>query len=303
MSSRATIIAALLMIEVAIVGETLVALRGKSEAPAYVSSFGEGQVSGANLVEGGAHQIFDARTHPALTVDIGYADLTIRTTNSARIDISVSASKAFGIFRTKAPIVARADGARIDVAMTGGRGWSLGDNRMVTVLVPPQTQVTVVNAGDIKANGLRAQAEFNSIGRGSVTVEDYQAPVLVASSNGRIALREIVARRLDALSSDGRVDGTELQVRDGRVESDGRVTLGFAAGADTLVNAQTRNGSVRLWGFGAGARAAAGHTSSDGGDGDSGNGDSSAQTVRVGNGNGRLDVRASDGNINLDQQG
>jgi len=109
-------------------------------------------------------------------------------------------------------------------------------------------------------------------------------------------MRQIVATRIDATSSDGRVVGTGLQVRDGTVESDDSVTLGFAAGSDTLVNAQTDDGKVRLSGFDA-SKAGTEHKSDDGDD------DSASQTVRVGAGDGHFDVHSSDGNINLAQEG
>jgi len=157
----------------------------------------------------------------------------------------------------------------------------------------------VVNAGDIKANGLRADGSFNSIGNGSVTVGDYDAPALhVAASNGHIFLHQIVASSLDATSSNGRVEGTGLQVRDGSVEGDGRVTLGFAAGTDTLVTARTSNGRISVSGFSAAASFTTRPKSSDDDDDDS-----PSQTVRVGAGNGHFDVHSSDGNVILSQEG
>jgi len=295
MISRGTIIAALFVVELAIIGEAFIAIRGDRAAP-FGPSVEAQALSGPHLVEDGPHEIFDAGAHPALTVDIGYADLTILTGKSSQIDVSLSGDTEFGMFRTKAPIAARQDGDTIRIATTSGHRWSMGDDRMVTVLVPPETRVTVVNAGDIRASGLRAEASFTSIGRGSVTVDDYDAPALqVSSSDGPIVLRRIVAPRLDATSSNDRVDGTALQVRDGTIESDGRVTLGFATGADTMVTAKTSDGKINVSGF---SSDASGHPSS--ADDDE---DASSQTVRVGPGDGRLDVHASDGNITLAQEG
>ena len=298
MIPRSTIIAALLVIEVAILGEALVAVRAGQAAPSPGRGVVAQAAAGSRLVEGGPHQIFDAAAHPALTVDIGDADLTILTSKAAQIDVSVSASNAFGVFRATAPIAAREDGGTIRIAAGREHRWSMGDDRMVTVVVPAETRVTVVEAGDIKANGLRAEASFNSVGSGSVTVEDYDAPALhVAASNGRISLHEIVAARFDAASSNGRVEGTALQVHDGSVESDGPVTLGFATGADTLVTAEAKNGRVSVTGLPAAASAGTAHR-----DGDDDE-DSSSQTVRFGAGTGHLDVHASDGNISLAQEG
>jgi hypothetical protein len=294
MISRGTVIAALFVVELAIIGEAFVAIRGDQPALS-APRIDAPAASGPHLVEDGPHEIFQAGAHPALTVDIGYADLTILTGKSSQIDVSLSGDTAFGVFRTKGPLVALRDGETIRIVATSGHRWSIGDDRMVTVLVPAETQVTVVKAGDIRASGLRAEASFNSIGHGSITVDDYDAPALhVSSSDGPIVLHRIVAPRLDATSSNDRIEGTALQVRDGTIESDGRVTLGFATGADTVITAKASDGKINLSGFSSGA---SGHASS--ADDDE---DSSLQTVRVGSGDGRLDVHASDGNITLAQE-
>ncbi len=286
MSLRGTIIAALVVIELAIVGESVAALHGGQPAPWSAQLTGARAESGPQFVKDGPHQRFAAGPHPALTVDIGYADLTILTRETSQIEVGVRASTAFGILREKAPIAARADGETIRIETSDKHAWSTGDDRMVTVLVPPGTKVTVVNAGNIRANGLRAEASFNSTGNGSVTVEDYDAPALhVASSSGRISLHRFVAARLDATSSKGRVEGTGLQVRDGSVDADGRVALGFAAGADTLVTAEASNGRVSALGFAAASEDV-----------------SSSRSVRVGTGHGHFDVHSSDGNITLSQE-
>ena len=288
MIGRGTIIAVLLVIELAIVGEAGVVIHGGRPAP----SPGQRAASGARLVEDGPHQVFGAGAHPALTVDIGYADLTILAGETSQVDVSLRASTAYGVLRARAPITARADGETIDIATADAGGWSTGDNRRVIVRVPPGTKVTVVDAGDIQATGLRAEASFKSIGRGSVTLDDYAAPALRIASNGRIGLHRIVAAHLDATSDDGRVDGTEMQVRDGSIESDGRVTLGLAAGTDTLVTAETSAGRISVSGFPAAASPTTSRTS-----GDDGADEASSRTVRVGAGNGHLDVHASDGDI------
>jgi hypothetical protein len=295
MIPRGPIVAALIMIELAIAGEAVIALRGGQFAPPQAARLVVPTGSPTRIVEDGPHDVFDASGRPALSVDIGYADLTIITREASQIDVSVSASNAFGFFRATAPINARSDGEILHIATDGGPMWAIGDDRMVTVVVPPETRVTVVNAGDIKAIGLRAEASLKSIGHGSVTVDDYDAPTLVAASHGRISLDGVVAGRLDATSTDGRIEGSALHVRDGSVDSSGRVTLGFAAGSDTLVTAETNNGRVRLSGLATTATRVTGSGDSDD--------DSSAETIRLGAGDGHLTVHASDGNINLAQQG
>ncbi|MGP6155971.1 MAG: DUF4097 family beta strand repeat-containing protein [Vulcanimicrobiaceae bacterium] len=301
MITRARLIAVLVVMEAAVVGGMVLAIRG--DPAQWAAQHTDAAVaSGANLAEGRAHRTFEAGAHPALTVDIGYADLTIRAGDPSKFDVSVSKSAAYGIFRAKAPITARQEGDTIHIGTNSRHHWSIGDDRMVTVLVPPQTRVIVVNAGNIEANGLRAEASFNSIGSGgTVAIEDYDAPALhVAEAKGLISLRRVVADRVDAAIDDGRIEGTALRVRDGSVETrDGRVTLGFAPGADTLVTAQTSDGGmVRVAGSPA---APSGKTASKSDDNADEVDDSTSRTVRIGNGDGRLDVHASDGDIEISQ--
>jgi hypothetical protein len=299
MITRSQVVAGLLAIEIAVVGAAVVAIRGSDPASSSTETVHVPVpriASGSHLVEGGPARTFDAGDHPALSVDVGYADLTILPNKAPQIDVSVSASSAFGMLRATDPIGASEDAGTIRIATNGQGGWSAGDDRMVTVLVPPETKVTVVSAGDIKASGLRAEASLNSVGRGSVTVEDFDAPALHVAANERILLQQVVAPRLDVTSDDGHVIGSELQVRDGSVESDGRVTLGFAAGSDTLVTAEASDGKIGVTGF-AGVPTLPTVRKSDGDDNDS-----SSQTVRVGAGEGHLDVHSSDGNITLAQE-
>jgi len=288
MLPRAQLLAVLVVIELAIVGGMVNAVRGDQPGPSLLP--------GPRLVEDGPHQVFYAGAHPSLTVDIGYADLTILTRSGAQVDVAVSKSTDFGPFRATAPITARQDGGTIRIATTAGRGWSVGDDRMVTVLVPPGTQVAVINAGDISATGLRAEASFHAVGRGSITIADFDAPTLrVTASNGPISLQQIITTRLDATSRKDRVEGTALQVRDGLIESDDAVSLGFAPGADTMLTAQTSGGVVRAAGF---AVVPSVITASKGSDDDA-----SSQILRIGTGAGHLDVHSRSGDIDLSQQG
>ncbi|MBD5634627.1 MAG: hypothetical protein IAI49_09130, partial [Candidatus Eremiobacteraeota bacterium] len=95
MMSRGTVVAALIAMELAVVGEGVVAVRAGLPTSS-VRAADMRVVSGTRLAEDGAHQIFDAATSPALTVDIGYADLTIVASASSQIDVSLSGSSAFG---------------------------------------------------------------------------------------------------------------------------------------------------------------------------------------------------------------
>jgi hypothetical protein len=297
MISRSQLIAVLVALEVVIAGEMILAIRGDQPPQWSAWHSGAAEASGSNLAEGGSHQVFAAGSHPVLNVDIGYADLTIRTGDASQIDVSVSKSTDFGIFRGKGPITAAKDGETVRIEAGEGHNWSVGDDRMVTVIVPPNTRVTVVKAGNIKAEGLRADASFSSVGNGTVTIEDYDARSLsVSASDGRITLQRVAANHLDATASDGRIEGSGLQLRDGNIESsDGRVSLGFAQGTNTLVNAETSDGKIRVSGIPGAASSETAKSSDD-------DEDASSRSVRIGAGEGRLDVRSSDGNIYLNQE-
>jgi hypothetical protein len=290
--SRGSILAAIVVAELAIVGTAIVAVRGDQIGPSFAPPAFAQFTHGSHLIEGGPHQLFYVRPHPSLTVDIGYADLTIQSGKAGQIDVSVSPSPDFGIFRSKEPISATKDGQTVRITTPSQHGITTGDNRMVTVVVPEGTSVSVVHAGDIRASGLRAEASFSTVGNGFIRIEDYDGPALhLTASRGSVTMHAVAAQHLEVSARDDRIEGTGLRVHDGSIEGGDRVTLGFAPGTNTVVNADTDDGRITATGLNA---TAAGKK----GDDD----DSSSQTVRVGAGNGSLDVHTSDGNINLVQE-
>jgi hypothetical protein len=297
MNPRYQLIAVLVVIELAIVSGMISAVRGGNE-PWYARGNEASAQSGPNVAEGGTHKVFAVGNQPVLTVDIGYADLTIETGSTSQIEVAVSKSAMFGPMRATAPITAEKTGDTVAVMTSGGPAWSIGDDRMVTVTVPPQTRVRVTNAGDISVTGLRADATIHSVGNGSIDVVDFSASSLrVRATNGPISLHGVVVTRLDASSRNDNVEGSALQVRDGTIESaDGNVSLGFASGSDTVVSADASDGSVHVSGFPSSSVVGTQRTNGD-------DEESSSQTVRIGAGNGRLDVHASDGSIHLRQDG
>lgn len=310
MVPRPTLIAVLIGVEVAIVAGMFGAVR----SDAGPASFGV-PIAGAGLPAGSGWS-FAAGPNPSVTVDIGHADLTIETRPGAQIAVKVVPGVEI---HSSGPISARDDGGTIRVSAADGAGASnfYVDDRNVHVIVPPATRVIVEQAGDIDASGLRAAASFES-SHGDITIRDFRGqlsatssdgrleiadavcPTLhVASSNGRVTLTRVAAAQIDASSSNGRVEGTALQLHDGRVSSsNGRVSLGFAGGTDTTVSAASSNGHVHVSGFPAGPT-----TTADRGDEDDDSDSSAATTVRVGAGSGRLSVHASNGSINLSQEG
>ena len=299
MASRGTVVAGLVGLQIFVVGMAVVAVMGGVPTPSFAYRVlgphapGPDLANGSDLAVGGPHHVFDVSPKPSLEVDIGYADLTILTSTAAtKVDVSLGGDPDALPFSVNSPIAVRRVGDTIRVAKASSR-WSTGDDRMVTVVVPPDTHVDVVNAGDIKATGLRSDASFSSIGSGSVTVEDFDGTTLRASSRGRVLLQRVVAAHLDARSRDDSVEGSGLQVRDGSIESDDRANLGFAAGSDTLVSAVAEDGKILASGF---------PDDDDPAVRKSDDRDTSTRTLRIGSATGRLEVHASDGNIVLTQE-
>lgn len=291
---RGTIIAALVVVELAILGEAGMAIRGNASMSPFAYPTAPLAVADG-LAENGPHRTFAVAFHPALTVDIGYADLTIETHNAPQIDVALSRGSSIGFLRATTPIVASKTGDTVRVAAIRSERGTMGDARMVTIVVPADTQVTVVNAGDINVSGLRAEASIHATGSGDMTVEDYDAPALrVSTSHGDIDLRRVAARHLIATANGGHVVGTGLKVVDGTIESDDRVTLGFANGTDALITAQTDDGKVSVSRF-PGTVAAVQRPADDNNEGS----DASAESVRIGAGTGRVDIHTSDGNVHL----
>lgn len=304
MVPRATLIAVLIGVEVALLYGMAVALGGGMT----LGPPGFGRPPGAAALRTFAPQSFATGPRPALAIDVGMADVVIDTHPDARIDVSVSDERRH--IGSTAPIVAHSDGNTVHIVSDQTDFWSfMGDSRIIHISAPAATTVGIVNAGNVTLTGLRADAtivsgahfrsddgirvrDFHgalsaSAGDGVIDIADAVCPDLhIVADDGRVTLTNVSAQQIDATSDDGRIEGTDLLLRDGRVTSaDGRVSLRFAAGADTTVNATVDDGHIDVSGFSA--------TPADG----------PSQTVRVGSGNGRLDVHAGDGSIYLSQEG
>jgi hypothetical protein len=319
MVPRATVIAVLIGVEVALLYGMAVAIGGGVTVPPV----GFGGPRGDAGVTAFAPQSFVIGPHPALAIDVGMADVTIDTHPDARIDVSVTDSRRH--VGSTAPITTHSDGQTVHVVSDQDDFWSfMGDSRVIHISAPAATTVGIVNAGNVTVTGLRAAATIVSgahfrsddgirvrdfqgslsatVDGGTIDIADAVCSDLhVTADNGRVTLTHVTAPQIDATSSNGRVEGTDLQLHDGHVaSSNGRVTLRFAAGADTTINAAADNGHIDVSGFAA-TPAKFGKSGSD--DEDDDDDATSAQTIRVGAGSGRLDVHASNGSIYLSQEG
>ena len=300
---RGTLIAVLVGVEIALVFMMAQAVNPAFRTPWQMQTMHDFQGTFGTAAAGdpsplGTKYNFTVGEQPEVTVDIGYADLTIERGSEPHVSVDVPSHGWHGIGASAPAITAHQDGDRILVAEAERSGWTLSDDRRVHIVVTPGTRIIVQNAGNIDASGLRAAATFSS-NNGYVAITDFNAPSLaVETSNGRVELRDVTAPSFEVSSSNGRIEGSALHVTNGHVSSsNGRVTLRFAPGTDTTVTAATSNGSIDAGGLS--ATSAKPHKSSDDDDDD----DATAKTIRIGSGAGQLDVHSSNGNINLSQEG
>ncbi|HEV8020535.1 MAG TPA: DUF4097 family beta strand repeat-containing protein [Candidatus Lustribacter sp.] len=321
MVPRATLIAVLIGVEVALLVAMVNAVQGRGMSWFPVAMTAPDTVPGPHFGQRPSSYQFPAGAHPAVIVDAAGVDVVVETQAIPRIFVTLHTERS-GPFTGKAQEISASDeGGTIhvtsdDVQQTHVFGF---EKLTLQIIAPPNTRVSVTDAGDVTLSGFRAATSLDSrdgaievrdfrgdleaySSDGRIDVTDADCSTLHASaSNGRLVLTHVNAAQIDASSTNGRVIGTAVQLRDGRVSSsNGRVSLGFAAGADTTVTAATSNGRINVSGFAVPASL----VKTGGNDSDSDDDDApAAKTIRVGAGSGRLDVHTSNGSIDLSQEG
>jgi hypothetical protein len=113
----------------------------------------------------------------------------------------------------------------------------------------------------------------------------YGDSLRMRTSDGHLALRDVALKTLEAHTDDGRVRVERLSALDnGTISSDnGSIELELAAGADLTVDASTADGSISV----------------NGSTVESGDSDSVRHTISFGKGTGALRVSTSDGSIHI----
>lgn len=322
MVPRATLIAVLIGVEVAILVAMVNAVQGRGISWFPVAATAPVTVAGPHIGHRPRAYQFPAGAHPAIIVDAAGVDVVVETQAVPQINVVMHEERS-GPFSGKPQEISASDeGGTIhvtsdDVQQTHVFGY---EKLTLQIAAPPNTRVSVTDAGDVTLIGFRAATSLDSRD-GAIEVRDFRGDLSAFSSdgridvtdadcstlhatasNGRLVLTHVSAAQIDASSNNGRVIGTAVQLHDGRVSSaNGRVSLGFTAGADTTVTAATSNGRINVSGFPVvpAAFVKPGGDASDSDDDDA----PAAKTVRVGAGSGRLDVHTSNGSIDLSQEG
>jgi hypothetical protein len=294
---RYAVVAALVVVELWIVGLMMRSLAGGGRETSVATS--------AASLGDAPPQVIETGAAPHVEIDDDTAILSVSVREGTTVSVTQQTRRhgwAHGS-REPASVVKTSDGVRI-VDAGSSLTFSMGSlDRRIDVVVPPGTTLDVQNAASATVTGLRGPAKLHS-DDGTVVVNDHRGPLTVTADNGRIELRDVVSPFLDLTADDGRMvldrvtaDGVSIVSDNGRIDvarsvlrggkiktDNGRVVLGLDPRSNVTVSAQASSGSVV-----AEPPLAA----------SIGNGEDQPSIIRVGSGAGRLDVGSDDGSITV----
>ncbi|HYW55284.1 MAG TPA: DUF4097 family beta strand repeat-containing protein [Dongiaceae bacterium] len=301
MISRSTVLGALVVVELAIVGMGAKAIAGGGSGPPQAGpgfalrDFGS---SAATPLD----RTFLTGPAPRIVVDAHDVAVVVDGTGGPAVRVTETVRKAGYVAGDIPAIVAQQTPDGVRITATGSTDViAIGKlTHEVRISAPVGAHVEITSAGHVDAGGLRskliahlAEGAFVihdhrgdvdvSTGGGSIRMVDVQGSEIAASTrDGRVYLTRIGADRIHASSASGRIVGADVRAVDGVLTTrDGRIILSFADNSDATVDAHTGDGKVRVTGFDA--------TQSDGGH----------SIVRLGSGRGRFEVSTDDGSITI----
>ncbi|HEY0613777.1 MAG TPA: DUF4097 family beta strand repeat-containing protein [Candidatus Elarobacter sp.] len=270
MISRSTLLGALVVLELAIVGVAAKAVAG-GNAPA-AGFMGPG-FPHAGMIHGATGRTafdrsFTTGPAPHVVIDVRDIPVTVVAGSAASVRVVETVVK-FGYVDGEEPIAAQQtpDGVRISAPSSDVKVVGAYDPT-VRISVPPNARVELTSGGGMDATGLRQKlvahlAEGSveirdhrgdvdvSTGSGSVRLVDVEADEIAAGTrDGRIYLTRIGAQRINASSASGRIVGADVRAIDGALTTrDGRIILSFTRNSDATVKAHTADGKIRVAGF------------------------------------------------------
>ncbi len=314
MISRSTLIGALVVVELAIVGAAVDSFSGLGGSP-EPHGFGW-----SGTAQAGTTTPLDRRfaTGPAphVVVDVGDVSVVVRAAAGSGVHVLEQVKRVGWISGSLAPVQAEqtADGVRI--SSHGGSGLNVvmgGLEHDLIVTVPATAAVEVTSTDRIEATGLRARFAAHT-DDGSVHVHDQRgdldlstndgrielvdveaADVTARTADGRLILTRVVADRLRASTDDGRIQATDVRLADGAITTkDGRASVAFTPDSDATLTVRTADGRIDLAAGLTGDPAAADARA----DAES---DRQERVVRLGSGRGRFEVSTGSGPISIAQ--
>lgn len=297
MLSRSTIIGALVVVELAIIGMAAGAIAGVP-SPAGFAFPPLAFRHGANLSSTTLNRTLVTGPSPHVVIDVHDLDLAIETAEAPAVKVIETKSSIGFVTDDSAPVVQQtADGVRVHGENASDMGVF---GRTLHLTVPPGARLEIISAGDIDADGLRAKLIARSV-NGVISISNHRGDLDLSATAGRIVLtnvegsdiaantregrllfRRVSADRLDASSDGHYIEAVDLRVVDGALTTrSGHVDVSFTGDSDATVNAHTDDGRVHVRGL---------PTSDD---------SRSASVVHLGSGRGHFDVSTGDGSITI----
>jgi len=307
MISRPTLIAALVVVELAIVGLAANALGSGHIGPSIVGFTGPTgftgppgpQLSSSTPVD----HTYVTGPSPHVSVDIHDVDVTVETGTLPTVQVVETVATQGFVSGRPAPLSVRQtpDGIRITSTGDDGLHVMVGSvSHRLHLVVPPEARVELATAGTIDVSGLREKLVAHT-SDGSLRVHDHRGDLDVSTDDGRIELVDVQgtaidatdhdgriyltrvgADRIDAHSDSGRIVGEGVRAVDGALTTlDGRILVSFTASSNTTAAVHTDDGDISVSGF----------PSMDAGD--------KRRTVTLGEGRGHFEVSTGDGPITI----
>ncbi len=297
--SRASIVAMLVAVEIAIVGIALYTVRDIS------------RVHAAGFVAKTIAPL-DAGSAPLVTIDDVDSRVDVAPSSDGRVhvkDFTDMRGSLFGSHSSIAQLDVKRTSDGVAISRPGSGGVNVGfwwSERRIEVDVPSGTRLAIARCSGARISGveggvtvasqdgritltdLRGTIQAKSAD-GSITATRVRGDSLVLeSSDGRLRLEDVTASSLDAQTRDGSIEAHGLAIAGGAQHAvlhtgDGSIRVALATGADLTVDASTGDGHIDV----------------DGNAASNGGSDSTQRTVRVGNGSGSLQLSSGDGSIHL----
>lgn len=308
MISRSTLIGALVVVELAIVGSAVKAIAGDgASAPNPLGFNGNfAAFHGSRAVMTPLDRTVPSGTAPLIVVDVHDVDVVVQPGAESGVRVVETVQRSGYVSGAFAPITVNptADGVRVAASGDSQIHVVFGHfTRQLKIVVPPSARVEVISGAQIEASGLRAKFIAHvedgaihvsdhrgdvdvSTGSGRIYLTDVQADdVTAGTSEGRLYFTRVGADRIDAHTNFGRIYATDLRAVDGALTTkEGRVTVSLAGNSDAVVDANVTDGNdIHVSGL----------SSTDGG--------ANKRSVKVGSGRGRFEITSDDGSIILTQ--
>ncbi len=242
---------------------------------------------------------------PHVVVDVTDVPVAVETGTAASVHVAGDVRKSG--FKNAADgaitATATADGVRITAGDTSDVPGDF--TRTLRLTVPPGALVEIASAGHLDASGLRAKLIAHvsdgairvsnhrgdldvTTDSGDVELVDVQGDSIAAhSDDGHLKLTTVAAEHLNAHTKSGAIAATDLRAVDGALATeDGRIGVTFAADSDANVNLHTDDGSIT------GAGSAADTDTSE---------SAESRTMRLGSARGSFTVSTASGSITVSQ--